>query len=317
MTDETPRGASQRTHYIGMAFAVVSALAYTGTNVALRKLSSQDFGWSVWVTCIKAMPAALTAWVFVIYRASTKKSALPPRRLVLPLIAAGLFMQCAGNVAFQWALGAGGLALTVPVLFATLITTGALAGRFVLGEGITVRSAAAMGILIVSIGLLSIDADKATQAVAHDSSVAEVLAAILSACLAGLAYGITGVVIRRLVSGDMSVSATLVLLSSSGFIGLGFVSVGLLGTERMLQTTSEQWMWMLLAGVLNAVAFFAVSGALKRAPVTQVNITNASQAAMCAIAGVLWFNEAETIWIGTGTALTIVGILMMDRGKRV
>jgi len=66
---------------------------------------------------------------------------------------------------------------------------------------------------------------------------------------------------------------------------------------------------------MNAVAFFAVAGSLKRSPVTFLNILNGSQNAMCAIGGVLLFQEPLTRPLIIGCGLTIVGILLVDSGK--
>ncbi len=303
---------SSKSHLLwGISLGVVSALAYSATNIALRQVSSPDFHWSVWVSCIKAFPAALLGWVLVTNRHFRGLPAFPPKRLVLPLICAGLFMQCLGNVAFQVSLGLGGLALTVPTVFAALITTGSIAGRVVLGEQITTRSVIAMSLLIGSIGVLSVGADQSTGVVAHDSSAGEVAMAMLVAMLSGFTYGITGVIIRKSVTGSMSISATLVLLSTSGFVGLGAISVFNLGVSKLLATSGNQWLWMLIAGVMNAIAFFSVSGALKHIPVTQVNLLNASQAAMCAFAGVMLFDEPVTRWLVIGTAMTIGGLVVL------
>ncbi|MDA1015116.1 MAG: DMT family transporter [Planctomycetota bacterium] len=318
MTDRASQDATDRsTLWLGVSLGVLSAVSYTVANIALRKVARQDFEWSVWVSCTKALPAAVSAWILVAFRASRGLPALPPRRLVMPLILVGLFMQCAGNVAFQYSLGMGGLALTVPVLFASLILCGSIAGRVFLGEAITPRSTIAMGMLIASIATLSIGAGEATEAVAHDSSVGEVTVAILTASLAGFAYGLTGVVIRSMVTGPMSVSATLVLMSTSGFVGLGLMSFYSMGLAGIQQTSGYEWSWMLAAGVMNAVAFFAVGGALQHIPVTQLNLLNASQAAMCAIAGVFWFDEPVTRWMVCGTSLTLAGLLLMDRGRKL
>ena len=118
---------------LGTLFGVISALAYTGTNLTLRRMANtQSLDWAIWVSCWKGVPAAVVAWVLVAYRARRGLPALPPMALVLPLMATGLFMQFIGNVSFQWALSLGGLALTVPLTFATLIGSGAVLGRVVL-----------------------------------------------------------------------------------------------------------------------------------------------------------------------------------------
>jgi BirA family biotin operon repressor/biotin-[acetyl-CoA-carboxylase] ligase len=70
---------------------------------------------------------------------------------------------------------------------------------------------------------------------------------------------------------------------------------------------------MLLAGLLNAIAFFACGAALMRLSVVRVNLINASQAALCAAGGVLFFQEALTAWMVLGTLLTMGGLMLMER----
>ena len=336
---------------MGTFFGIVSALAYTGTNVALRKVARHgDLDWSIWVTAWKAVPAALTAWALIAWRGSRGLPALPPRRLVLPLLAMGLFMQV-GNVMFQLALSLGGLALSVPLIFSTLILSGAWLGRVFLAEPITRRSAVAMGILMVSIALLSVGAEHATRATGRTASaptgddgsrlttssqagslgwtstgrwrisrltesgrpsLLTIAAGVLTACVAGLAYGTCGVVIRHAVSHRVSLSATLVLLSTTGVVVLGLISLWRMGLETLLATPPSDLAMMLVAGVFNAIAFFAVGASLSHIPVVRVNLLNASQIAMCGAAGVILFAEPITVWLIAGTALTVVGLLILE-----
>ena len=50
-----------------------------------------------------------------------------------------------------------------------------------------------------------------------------------------------------------------------------------------------------------------------RLSVVRVNLINASQAAMCAAGGVLFFDEALTVWLVLGTLLTMGGLMLMER----
>lgn len=299
-------------------FGVVSALTYTGANIALRAVADRGgFDWAVWVSCVKAVPAALAAWLLVAWRAGRGLPALPPRRLVVPLVVTGLVMQFVGNVSFQWSLSLGGLALTVPLSFASLILTGAVLGRIVLGEPIGARSSAAMAVLMLAIAVLSVGAEGATEALTRDATFWTIAVAVLSATAAGVAYGACGVVIRRTVTARVSLSAALVLLSTAGVVGLGALSLIRSGPAQLLATPADDFAIMIAAGTLNAVAFFAVSAALRHIPVTEVNLLNASQTAMCAIAGVLWFAEPPTVWLYAGVLLTMAGLVLLDNGRRL
>ena len=151
----------------GTLLGVISAMAYTAANLELRQVARPgEMDWAIWVSAWKAVPATALAVGLIFWRHARGLSAWTPRRLVLPLIGTGLVMQLAGNAAFQWALSLGGLALTVPLIFATLIAVGAWLGRMLLGEAVSRRSAVAMAILLLAIGVLSSGAGDATSAVA-------------------------------------------------------------------------------------------------------------------------------------------------------
>lgn len=294
--------------------ALISAVSYTISNLGLREVAKPgNFDWAIWVTCLKAVPVSLIAWGIIFVKWGRGLSALPPQRLFLPLILTGVMMQFGGNFLFQMSLGLGGLALTVPLCFSTIILTGAILGRIFLNERITSQVLLAIACLIISICCLSFGAEDATASIQKDLTTTSILLAIFTATLSGVAYGTCGVVIRKMVSGNIPVSATVVLMCTTGVVCLGLTSLFRLGWDQMMALTGHEFKYILLAGVLNALAFFCVSNALKHAPVTFVNICNASQAAMAAVLGVLWFHEAFTGWLLTGTILTIVGIILMRK----
>lgn len=308
----TRRGPVVDAVMVGTALTMLSAVGYTASNIELRHVArAGDVSWALWVACIKAAPSAAVAWLLIGLRAWRGLPALPPRGVVLPLVLTGLFMQAGGNGLFQWALGLVGLAVTVPLTFATLIGTGAVLGRLWLGEPITGRSLLAMGVLIGSIVLLSIGAGEAE--LPRGIPAWQMAAAVAAACLSGLAFGTSGVVIRRTVTRDVSLSATLMVLSLSAMTGLGLVSLSTLGPQTLIDTPPDDMRAMWAAGIFNAAAFFAVSGALKRIPVVRVNLVNASQIALCGTAGVIWFDEPLTGWLLAGIALTIAGLGLMER----
>lgn len=300
---------------LGTWLGIMSALGYTATNMALRKVARPgDLDWALWVACIKAAPAALAAWIWIGLRYWRGLGALPPRRLLWPLIAAGLVMQFGGNGMFQWALSLGGLALTVPLTFAALIWSGAVGGRIFLSEPITPRSALAIGVLLASICLLSLGAEDASR-VAGRPTFLHVAAAVLAALVAGLAYGTNGVVIRRFVTTDVSVAAMLMVLSTSGVVGLGLAALIRMGPQALATIPRDDWLAMWTAGTLNAVGFFCVTGALQKIPVTRVNLLNSSQTALCALGGVLFFDERITVWLVLGILLTIAGLSLLERTR--
>ena len=89
-----------------------------------------------------------------------------------------------------------------------------------------------------------------------------------------------------------------------------------LGIEPLLGTKPADFGMMLQAGVWNAVAFLAVTKALQLTSVVYVNTINGSQAAMCAIAGILVFGEPFSLSVVFGVALTISALLVMQLGRK-
>lgn len=173
------------------------------------------------------------------------------------------------------------------------------------------RMLLAMAVTIVAIVVLSQGAGAASQAMGQQDHGWGTMWAVLAACLSGFSYGLCGVVIRRCVTNRMSIAATLLPLSATGVIGLGATSVALLGPREVLTTAPGDLLAMVLAGLFNAVAFFAISAAYKRLSVVNVNLINASQCAMAAAAGVVLFSEPLTLSLGVGTLLTLLGLAIM------
>ncbi len=315
------QGRATRPHVdpvtLGTWLAVFSAFCYTASIMALRSLAdNNDIDWAILVSCMKSVPVSLIAFAVVTLRSFRGQPNWPSSSIVLQLLMTGLFMQFAGNVAFQLGLSLGGMSLSLPLAYATMMLSGAVLGRVILGEPIPARSAAAMLALILSVAVLSVDAPSASQSVAGTTDVMVVVAAIATACLAGVGWGFPGVIVRRSVTGQLSVSMTVFLLSVTGVFGLGLTSLCRKGPRWMIDAAATELPTLLLAGVLNAMAFFALSLSLKHIPIVRVNLLNASQIAMAALAGVAFFGEAMTVWLIAGTVLTATGLIMMGRPQQ-
>ena len=302
---------------LGTWMAVVSAFCYTASIMALRDLAVSDsIDWAILVSCLKAVPVSVIALASLTINALHGGLVWPPRRVILQLLLTGLFMQFSGNVAFQLGLSLGGMSLSVPLAYASMMISGAVLGRVLLGEPISRRSMVAISVLVLSMALLSADASSVPISATGTSREWGVATAVLAACLAGVGWGVPGVIVRRSVTGELSVSMTVFLLSVTGVFGLGFTSLFRKGMHWMIETATPELETMLLAGVLNAAAFFALSTSLKYIPIVQVNLLNASQIALASLAGVIFFSESLTAWLIAGIVLTGVGLMLTDRPQK-
>lgn len=312
---ETPRSTPSisRGKMIGLITGLGAAVGYTLANIALRQMAKPaDFDWAIWVTANKAIPATLLTWGLVLYNHSRGRQGFPPGKLILPLILTGLSMQFGGNLTFQWSLGLIGLAMTVPIVFALLLISGAVVSRIYLGEPITPRTLLALTILMVAVTILSLGAGEASRSIVQDATASQFMLGIAVAMVSGIAYGVCGVVIRKNVR-NLPVSASLFLISTTGVVAMGALSLYRIPLEELLATTPLEYQTMMIAGVCNAVAFYAIGVSYRFLNVTQVNMLNTSQIAMATLAGVLFFMEPVTPWLMVGVCMTAFGLFMIDR----
>lgn len=245
---------------------------------------------------------------------------MPTRKALIALVLTGAFAQLGGNVMFQVALGAVGIALTVPLTLGAMILTGAVLGRFVLHEIVSWRSVASMAVLILAIGVLSLGAGAAhtnldTSKSPEVGSGLVVVLGVGAAILSGFSYALLGAAIRKCVSGSVLLPTTLFVVSVVGATGLGAIALARVGVSGAIATRPADWQMMLLAGLCNAIAFLALTKSLQLTGVVHVNALNASQVAMAAIAGLLLFNEPLTTPLMVGVLLTGLGLLLM-RSRR-
>lgn len=296
-----------------MLLGLFAAVSYSVANLALRGLSKTDggAGWDMWVAGNKALPTFIVAVVLIAIRRFQKQPAFASWSVVWPILVAALFNQLGGNFAFQMSLKSIGLAISVPICFSSIICSGAIVGRFVLNDRVTIRTAISMGLMIASIVFLSKAAvSRGSTAAVETQSVTE---GVLLSVFSGLCYGITGVYIRKAVRSQMPVCATLFLFSAAGFLVLCPLSLVFLPWSVVQAMTGEEWIVMSVAGWFNAIGFYAITHAMRKLTISRANVINASQNAFCAVGAVLVFQEQLNPIALVGIALTITGLLSLDR----
>ena len=297
---------------------LISALGYTAANICLRATSHCD---PIWVSCVKAVPTTVLLGLWLLSRAIAGKHIFPSTTVLAVLIATAFFMQVFGNVFFQWSLHVIGVALAAPMTMGAAIVTAALLGRLFLGELLTARTLVSVAILVAAIFILSlgaVDSNHATVPVdiISEASTFQKLLAVVAVCCAGFAYSAMGVAIRYSMANGGSIMVTIWTSGCVGVIGLGVLAVSRLGTEGILDTSWPDLDMMLRAGLLTTLAFFALAKSLELTTLVYINALNSSQAAMSALAGVWFFHEPSSDYLWFGIALTIVGLIFMDRRRQ-
>ena len=294
----------------GSAFGLAAAVLYTASNIALRKSVGVD---PFLVSAVKAAPTILAMGPVLIWMAMTGRTIATSYASVPKFIVVSLIGQFVGNAAFQVALGVIGLAASVPITLGTLIIGGAVLGRFMLGEPVRSRTIVAMVTLISAVVILSLPGTSDTP---HESSsTLPIWIGALCAISSGAAYALFGVVVRQALTGGMSAPAIMFISGVVGTIALWSFCLTRLDLADIAATASNDWNWMIAAGVFNTIAFVALSTSLKALPVVAVNLINASQVAMAAIAGVALFAEPITWPLLSGIMLTLIGLAILANRK--
>ena len=299
---------------------LLAAFGYTATNICLRSVTNVD---SAFVACVRSIPTLLLVIPLLLLRTSRGQALVAPRSHVFWLVVTGIFTQIFGNVLFQWSLGIIGLALSVPLVFGSMIIGSAVIGAVVLKEPINKATAGAIVILLAAVAVLAFGAQRGIGPLKlTEAQLGMVSLAVLGNMISGFAYSALGTVMRRGMKAGMSIEMTLLLLATVGLGSLGSWSLWKLGPDYMVSLGITDYGWMIGAGILNAVSFYCLATALQHLNVVYVHIINASQAAMAALVGVLIFAEPLTGYLIFGICLTAVGLLLpgynsLNLGKTV
>ena len=323
---------------MGLVFGILATLGYTLAGIILRDLADDTDPY--WVSCIKAIPTLVLAlWLLGQRR---KRSAEPiqfPLKLLPLLLGIGVIVQIGGNAGSQWAFEVVGLAITIPLMFGTLIVSSALFGVMMFGERLTRRTVIAVVLLTLAVSVLSLAARSEEQAITNpegepsqqvamtaeptdvtgDAATATTSLAVLGvivACLSGVAYAISHAAIRRYTSPEIPLSVPLAIFSIAGIVVLGGFAFSRLGWEGIVGTTANQWWRLWAAGLVNALAYFSLGRAIQALPLVQVNIITASQVALNAVAGILIFAEPLSAALIVGVSLTMAGLLVQGKRKK-
>lgn len=295
----------------GAFFGATSAVMYTAANVALRKCVGVD---PFLVAAVRAAPTVIVLAPILIWMLVRRVPLLTSNRLIARFVLVALIGQFVGNAAFQFALEVIGLAASVPITLGVLIICGATLGRLILGEPVSVTKVIAIIILVAAIVILSIPGQSTMPA--ESTSRLSSIAGAGCAAASGAAYALFGVVMRQTLNGGVTATLTMFISGAVGTVSLWSAAFLRLGMETIATTQADQWWIMIAAGILNFTAFVALSYALKVLPIIAVNLINASQVAMAAIAGVFIFAEPVTQSLLAGVFLTFLGLLILATGRK-
>ncbi len=298
---------------LGTVCCLLSAVCYTGANICLRQLAALGAD-ELWAICMKELVTVVTVGPWLVWRrAQGQRFAVPPATLWL-LIGVALATELIGNVGVQWAFGVVGLSVTVPLIFGVMLTASGLLGWVWLGERVGARAAAAIVLITLAIVFLSRGAETVSQSVTHGSvRPLLVFLGVLAACVGGVVYAGLSTTIRSPAVSSLPAPLVVFVVTATGVVSLGSLSVLRLGPNALLHTPLEQLGWMLASGSFNVVGFLLITKGLQLTTVVRANLLNTTQVALAAVAGVLLFGETVSTWLLLGLGLTLVGIALISQ----
>ena len=300
----------------GTLCCLVSLLGYSMANVCMRRLSGLNCV-SSWAVCNKELIAVVVVGPWLLWQAWRRRSGFPTGRPLAILIAAGLATELVGNMGVQWGYKIVGLAVMIPAYTGFMLVATTVLSGILLGEHVSARNLSAVGLLILAVGLLGAGVAQAAPTMIEKppASPAMIAAAMVAACATGIVFSLLGIAIRHCVTGTTSHSAVVVIITGMGVLTLGPLSFFSEGAVKLMATPWDQYALMFAAGICNLVAFLALVRGLQLTTVLHVNMINAGQVAIAAMAGVLLFGENCNRWLVLGVSLMIVGIFAFGRPR--
>lgn len=302
---------------LGVAASIGAAVFYALTNALMRQVATNVDPWLP-----QAMRASVTLLFFLpffLMAGVSGRRLFPDRWGFGCLVAVSVLSQLAGNVTLQYAMGVLGVALTIPVCTGAMVILGAVLGRYLLGERLDLRLWIGLAVLVTSVFLFQVGSEpaRAVMIVEQKAGIAvwSAGAAILASIIAGGAFAALSVTIRSVTKGSSHPLAPIMIVSA---VGVTLLWPGVLWRETepgLAGVHAWQWQVMFAAGMGNALAFLCLTTALRNLPVNQVNAINVSQVALSALAGVWFFSEPSSIWLGLGLLVMGIGFGCLYIGK--
>ncbi len=122
----------------------------------------------------------------------------------------------------------------------------------------------------------------------------------------GTVYALLAIALRYSTGAGTSLSAAVVIITASGVLTLGPLSLWTYGAKGLAATPPEQYKLMYFAGVCNLLAFMSLVRGLQLTTALHINVlTNAGQVSLAAVAGVLVFHEPYNAWLVLAVVLMI------------
>jgi drug/metabolite transporter, DME family len=314
----------QRRMRLGTLCCIGAALGYSISNTFIRFLSVNID--QIWIVTIRESTASLFLLPLLLYEARNGRLSWGTPRARWTIIGCTSIMQLFANIPSVWAMSKVGMVVAVPIFLGINLVFAAIWGQLLLKQKVTLNAILAIGLLIVAILVFNFGATEVHESIAETVETHETFGfigngwittlAVLAACLAGLAFSQEGIAMTYAMEQGMSIVAVAWIVPTVGMVL--FLPIKMMMTDwsfvnSVINLDHIQIIIAILGMCLaNASSFLMVTTGFRLITVVHVNVINSSQVALCAVCGILFFNEPASPLIVLGLVLSIIGITLIS-----
>jgi drug/metabolite transporter (DMT)-like permease len=293
----------------GESWALITALAYTATNLLLRAAAVEIDPWLG--SMLRQVPVFALAWGAVIIGRRAEVVPWSTRFLgwqfALALIVGGTVSFVIGNLFYFNALATGGLGVTASGAQAGIILTALVLGLLTLGERPSRQVLAGAAVLVAGLSLIGL---------ARGAAVDGWLAGLAFALGAGASYAISNVLTRLVQRTRPTTFVALAGTSFGGLVPLLLIQVIRGGGNPIDGADAEQVLIVLAAGCFNALALLGIVQSMRYTTVAIASSIQSSTVVFSYVAAVILFAESSVPLMVAGVAAVAVGVVISQLGRR-
>ena len=283
----------------GQAWAVISALSYTATNLFLRAASVHIDPWLG--SLLRQAPVFIVAWGVVLVARSGEVWPASRRFLGWPfaaaLVAGGAVSFVIGNFFYFDALSAGGLGISAAAAQAASMLVGLVAGLALLGERPSIYTWIGATVLIAGLALIG----------AARGSGETWLLSLAFACAAGTSYAVANILTRLVQRARPTTFPGLALGAMGGMLPLLAIQLVRNSGNLLAGASAGDLVIVLVAGCFNALALIGIFQSLR-------HVTVAIQSSLQSATIVFSFVGAVILFAEPASPMMIGGVLAVSAG---
>ena len=313
---------------IGTYYTLCSALCYTVSLSVLRIMTNYPEVSSDWSIAVKEAVCCLLVLPFIAVRAFRGQYKFPAFGIFLALVLAGFLCEILGARPHLAAYAFLGLALVAPILQAGQLILASIIGATWLKERVTVSKIIALVTLVAAVFLLSQNNGEANKIAGQDMKIG---LGLLCALCTSFGYCMQVSIMRRVIRIDepaeegkavtknnaerVPASYIMLVVTGVGVVACGLIFTCQHGFSAWTEPPAPCWIYVLIAGVFNAIGFYFQIESLRRLYLLKQSLVATAQTGALCLAGIFFFHESFGVMAVVGLILLAAGVFISTLSK--